>query len=77
MLHIHLDKLYIKLNDKSCKKFLQFIDHLKRDNIDIQFAKTIYGDYNEDTVPVIVSNEIKYIGFNQSVLYIESMIRDI
>jgi hypothetical protein len=36
MLHIHLDKLYIKIDDVSCKKFLKFIDYLKREN-GIQF----------------------------------------
>ena len=72
MLHIHLNKLYIKIDDISCKKFLKLIDHLKKEHIDIQFAKTVYKD--EGIIPLIVSNYIKYIGFNECVSYIESMI---
>lgn len=75
MLHIHLDKLYIKIDDVSCKKFLKLVDHLKKKNIDIQFVKTIYK--NEGSVPLIISNKIEYIGFNACVRYIESMVGEL
>lgn len=75
MLHIHLDKLYIKIDDVGCKKFLKLIDHLKKENIDIQFARTIYKD--KGIVPHIISNKIEYIGFDECVSYIELMIGEI
>lgn len=75
MLYIHLDKLYIKLNDQKCKKLLKLIDYLKIYNIDIQFNDIIYID--KDEVPNIISNEIVCIGLDECILYIKSIVGDI
>ena len=74
MLYIYIDQLFIKYHDQDCEKFLQFIDTLEKKHIYIQYSKTIYNNNIINKLPIIVSNNNKFIGIYECISYIESLI---